>query len=293
MPDEKTFRRRRAVFLLLVLAAFVLLTGSFVGAFGGAERGFAGVVSPIQEGASKVAKPARDLVNWVGDTFRAKGELEDLRAERDALRTANGQLVGRLSTVVQRTELDRIAATANLERYGPVEARLIAASPSAWYRTIQIDKGTGNGVREGNPVVGPNGLVGRVIRAQGGTAIVRLITDPESGVTAKVVNARRPVGLRGPLRPAKIGAVGDLTLEIAKTSAYDKNDLVYTAGSTSAKFESRFPPDIPVGIVTRIDDENSDTQVVHVRALADLRRLDIVQVLTAPEARVEAETATP
>lgn len=287
MPDEKTFRRRRAVFVLLVIAAFVLLTGSFVGAFGGAERGFAGIASPIQEGASKVLKPPRDLVNWVGDTFHAKSDLEEVRAERDALRIANGQLVGKLSTVVQRTELNRIAATANLDRYGPVQARLISASPSAWYRNIQIDKGTSNGVREGNPVVGPNGLVGRVIRAQGGSSIVRLITDPESGVTAKVISRTRPNGLRGPLKPSKIGAVGDLTLEIAKTSAYNKGDLVYTAGSTSTKFESRFPPDIPVGIVTRIDDEDSDTQVVHVRALADLRRLDILTVLTAPEAAPE------
>ncbi len=290
MPDEKTFRRRRAVFLLLVLSAFILLTGSFVGAFGGAERGFAGIFSPIQEGASKVAKPVRDLTNWVGDTFRAKGELEDLRKERDALRVANGQLVGRLSTVVQRNELNKIAMSATLDRYGPVEARLIASSPSAWYRTIQIDKGTGDGVREGNPVIGPNGLAGRVVRAQGGSAIVRLITDPESGVTAKVVNARRPQGLRGPLKPFKIGAVGDLTLEVAKTNAYDKGDRVYTAGSTSSRFESRFPPDIPVGVVTRIEDENTDTQVVHVRALADLRRLDLVTVLTAPEANAEPTT---
>jgi rod shape-determining protein MreC len=276
--------------MLLVVAAFVLLTGSFVGAFGGAERGFAGIVSPIQEGASKAAKPVRDLVNWVGDTFNAKSDLEEVRAERDALRVANGQLVGRLSTVVERTELNRIAATASLDRYGPIQARLIGSSPSAWYRNIQIDKGSRDGVDEGNPVIGPNGLAGRVIRVQGGSSIVRLITDPESGVTAKVINRSRPNGLRGPLRPSTIGAAGDLTLEIAKTSAYNEGDYVYTAGSTSTKFESRFPPDIPVGIVTRIDDENTDTQVVHVRALADLRRLDNVTVLTAPEANTDPTT---
>lgn len=290
MPDEKTYRRRRAVFLLFVLAAFVLLTGSFVGAFGGTERGFAGIVSPIQEGASKVVKPARDLVNWVGDTFRAKSDLEKVRAERDALRTANGQLVGRLSTVVQRTELERIMTTADLGRYGPVPANVITTSPSAWYRTVQIDKGSSNGIKEGNPVVGPNGLVGRVLRVQGGSSIVRLITDPESGVTAKVVNRNDVTGLRGPLRPSKVGSVGDLTLEIAKTSRYNEKDFVYTAGSSSSKFESRFPPDIPIGVISHIDDENSDTQQVHVRPLADLRRLDHVQVLTAPEAPSDPTT---
>lgn len=288
MPDEKTYRRRRAVFLLLVIAAFVLLTGSFVGAFGGTERGFAGIASPIQEGASKAIKPVRDLVNWVGDTARAKGELEEVRAERDALQVANGQLVGRLRSVVEQTELNRIAATATLDRYSPIDATVIGFSTSAWYRTVTIDKGASDGIAVGNPVVAPNGLAGRVLRVQGGTSVVRLITDPDSGVTAKVVNSRDPIGLRGPLRPSKVGSVGDLTLEIAKTSRYNEKDYVYTAGSSSAKFESRFPPDIPIGVITHIDDENTDSQQVHVRPLADLRRLDSVRVLRAPEASTDA-----
>lgn len=281
MPDEKTYRRRRAVFLLLVLAAFVLLTGSFVGAFGGTERGFAGIVSPIQEGASKAVKPVRDLVNWVGDTFRAKSEVERLREERDALQIANGQLSERLSVLGQAENIAKIAAEADLSRYGPEVAKLSASSSSSWYRNIQIDKGTSNGVRPGNPVIGSGGLVGRVVRAQGGSAVVRLITDPESGVTAKVMNARDPRGQRGVLAPARIGAIGDLILDIPKTGAYREGDRVYTAGSASSKLESRFPPGIPIGKITRIEDPDTDTQVVHVQPFADLRRLDLVQVLTA------------
>lgn len=276
VPDERTFRRRRAVFLLLVLATFVLLTGSFVGAFGGAERGFAGVVSPLQEGASKVAKPVRDLVNWVGDTFRAKGELKEVTAERDALQIANAQLMERLSVGAQQAAIDQIKAGANLDRYGPVASSLIAASPSAWYRTVTIDKGSGDGIEAGNPVIGSNGLVGKVIRVQGGTSIVRLITDPESGVTAKVGG-----GLRGPLAPSKVGAIGDLILAIPRTSAVNRGDIVVTAGSTSQRLESWAPPGIPVGTVSDIEDEDSVSQVVHVRPTADLRRLDLLTVLTA------------
>src|SRR4029078_6928210 len=50
------------------------------------RRGVVEVVSPIQEGASRALKPARDLVGWVGDTINAKGEVKRLRAERTALR---------------------------------------------------------------------------------------------------------------------------------------------------------------------------------------------------------------
>lgn len=291
MPDEKTFRRRRAVFLLLVLAAFVLLTGSFVGAFGGAERGFAGIVSPIQEGASKVAKPARDLVNWVGDTFRAKGDLEDVRKERDQLQVANGVLVQKLEQTGQQAALDEVTASAGLAQYGPVEVSLLAQSTSAWYRTIRISKGSGDGIAINNPVMAPNGLVGKVISVQGGSAVVRLITDPESGVTAKIDGGGELRGLRGSLRPADVGAAGDLVLEsFPRTREADVGDLVLTAGSTSQRLESRFPGGIPIGKVSRIEKEDSLSQVIHVEPLADLRRLDVLRVLTSVE---DANPTTP
>ncbi|MDO9354353.1 MAG: rod shape-determining protein MreC [Solirubrobacteraceae bacterium] len=278
MPDEKTFRRRRAVFLLLVLAAFVLLTGSFVGAFGGAERGLAGVVSPIQEGASKVAKPGRDLVNWVGDTFRAKGDLSDVRAERDRLAIENSVLRQRVMMNGSQQQLAELAAP--YARYGPVEVSPISQSASAWYRTIKISKGTSDGIAYGNPVIAPNGLIGMVISAQSGTSIVRLITDGKSGVTAEVARTDD----KGPLRPSKVGTVGDLILEIPKSDRFRDGDTVVTAGSTSQRLESRFPPAIPIGTITKIEDQNADSQVVHVTPSVDLRRLpDVLMVLRTVE----------
>lgn len=274
MPDEKTFRRRRAVFGLLVLAAFVLLTGSFVGAFGGAERGFAGIVSPIQEGASKVAKPARDLVNWVGDTFRAKGDLEEVSAERDKLTVENALLRQRIAINGDQAQMAELMAP--FEKYDPVEVSVIAQSSSAWYRTIKISKGTSDGIAYGNPVIAPNGLIGKVISAQGGSSIVRLITDQDSGVTARVARTKQ----YGPLKPSTVGTVGDLILEIEKSDKFREGDAIVTAGSISQRLESRFPPGIPIGTITGIEDQNSDGQVVHVTAAANLRYLpDVLKVL--------------
>ena len=52
-----------------------------------------------------------------------------------------------------------------------------------------------------------------------------------------------------------------------------------TAGSSSSRYPSRFPPDIPIGRVTSVD---SDEGTVHVKPFANLRELDYVQILTAP-----------
>src|SRR5829696_4340296 len=87
---DKPVRRRRAVLALLVVCSLVLLTASFGdggGALGGVQRGAVTVLSPIQEGASRALKPARDLFGWVGDTFDAKGDNKELRAEVERLRS--------------------------------------------------------------------------------------------------------------------------------------------------------------------------------------------------------------
>jgi cell shape-determining protein MreC len=42
---------------------------------------------------------------------------------------------------------------------------------------------------------------------------------------------------------------------------------------------SRFPPGIPIGRITRVDE---DEGTIHVRPFADLRDLEFVQILTEP-----------
>ena len=37
------------------------------------------MLNPIEEGADRALKPARDLVNWFDETFEARGENDELR----------------------------------------------------------------------------------------------------------------------------------------------------------------------------------------------------------------------
>src|ERR671929_175215 len=68
----------------------------------------------------------------------------------------------------------------------PVGARVIGQDPSVWYSQIVIDKGTSAGVRRDHPVVGPDGLVGRVTAAAGNSAVVTLLTDHTTNVSARI-----------------------------------------------------------------------------------------------------------
>ena len=88
----------------------------------------------------------------------------------------------------------------------PVTARVIGGSPTIWYSTINIDIGTGDGVRVGQPVITGDGLIGQVTFVASDSAVVTLITDSSSAVTARVSRdgraGHRADGRGRPARPA-------------------------------------------------------------------------------------------
>ena len=79
--------------------------------------------------------------------------------------------------------------------------------------------------------------------------MVTLITDQDFSVSAVAGQKREP----GSVEPA-IGAPGDLLLNMVQdTRNVRVGDFVFTAGTVVARLESRYPPAIPIGTVTRID----------------------------------------
>jgi rod shape-determining protein MreC len=277
------------VAVLLAALSLTFLTAYFGETAGGVlhalQRGVLQVLAPIQEGAGKALKPVQDLAGWVDDTLDARGERDRLRKERDQLRQ---QVIGADAARAENQQLRRLMELdrAELSEYEPVTARVIGRSPTVWYATVTIDKGSVDGVRVNQPVITGDGLVGKITAVTHGAAQVTLITDHTSGVSAKVVT---PVvsdsqnGVFGLVKTA-VGNPGDLLLDfVSRSYELRKGDRVVTAGSRSNRLESLFPPNIPIGVVTKVDDEEfSQYQRVHISPFADFRRMAFVQVLTRP-----------
>ena len=275
---RKQVRRRRAVLALLVLSSFALLTATYGQQSGGLQRGVSAVFGPLQEGADRALKPARDLVNWVDETFAARGDKDRLETEVQQLRgkVAAGETA--LSENNQLRKLVGLRASGELPAgFNPVTGRVIARSPTIWYSTVTIDHGTSAGVAVNDPVINGDGLVGRVTSATAGTAQVTLITDHTSAVSAKVV----PDGIQGVIRP-EVGDPTDLVLDFIDSSKHVRvGETVVTSGWKARGLSSLYPYGIPLGRVTQASvAEQEASQQVHVRPYADLRQLEFVQVLT-------------
>ena len=295
MQDKNLVRRRRAVAVLLVVVSFGLLTLYFgEGRSGGLhaiQRGAQAVLGPIESGASRVLKPFRDATGWVGDSLDAKDENEQLRAEVAQLRQ---QLATSQTDQREAQQLRSLVGLPEEDNYpagtDPLTARVIAHSPTVWYSTLRVDKGSDDGVEVDQPVVTADGLAGKVTDVTGGNAEVTLITDADSAVSAQVV----PRGARGIVQP-KVGDPNDLLLDfIDKSDRIEEGDTVVTSGSTSSEFESLFPRGIPIGKVTNVDPGERDLyQRVHMEPFADLKRLDFVQILTGEPQAQTAEVSGP
>jgi rod shape-determining protein MreC len=282
MYDRKVIRRRRAALAVLIALSIAILTAYFGESGGGAfhtlQRGAQEAFAPIETGATKALKPFRDFFGWAGDTIDAKDQNAELEQEVERLRTALAEAQTSLRDANQLKAIRELHEENTFpQSTEPVTARVIARSPTVWYSSVKVDKGSGDGVRIDQPVIAAGGLAGKVISVTGGTAEVRLITDGESGVSAQVF----PQGVTGVVRP-QVGDPNDLLLENVESGRrVTEHTIVVTSGFRSTKGESLFPRGIPVGEVTKVDlDELETYQRVHIKPFADLHRLDVMQVLT-------------
>lgn len=291
MYDKKVVRRRRAVLAVLVVLSLALLTVYFgesgSGSLHAFSRGTETAFSPLEKGVSLAFKPIRNLAGWTGDVFNAKKENKELKKQVAQLRlqAAQGQTAERdsaqLQALVGLTKDASFTAGATL-----VTARVITRSPTVWYSTIGINKGSSDGIALNEPVIAANGLAGRISSVTGGTSQVTLITDESSSVSAEVM----PDGSAGLVEP-QVGNPDDLLLDyVQKGAKLQVGQTVVTSGFRSSTGDSLFPRGIPIGRVKRVQPSELELyRRVHIQPYADFRRLDYVQVLTGRAAELRAQ----
>jgi rod shape-determining protein MreC len=283
------------VLVLLVAVSLILLTAYFgetpSSPLHNVQRGVVEVLSPIEQGASKVLTPVRSVAGWVSDTLHAKSQVKQLQAQVAQLTREYAQAKGAALDDPQLKAQLHLDASLDISSYRPVAAQVILRDPTLWYQTIGINKGSVDGVALHDPVLADGALVGEVTELSANYSTVSLITDHTVSVTARVTDAN---GDTGELVPA-VGSPNSLVLQYLQPpdpgkiqAGPQQGQLVVTAGFKSTPLESYFPANIPIGWVESVDENQlfNDGQV-HVTPAANLRRFDVVQILTKPQPGTE------
>ena len=292
---DKVVRRRRAVLGLLVLICLVLLTAYFgesqSSPLHSLQRGIVAVVSPIQDGASKVLSPVRNVSDWVSTTLRAKDQNGQLQKQVDTLRTklavANQKAIDN-AQLQNEVGLDQNIGAAD---YHPVGASVISRDPNIWYQQVEVNAGSGDGIKAGDPVLADGALVGKVSQVSGSSSEVVLITDHTVSVAAEAQHStkRGANGSTGVLAPA-VGNPDELVLQdLPHHTTIVPGDFIVTAGYKDPVNPSLpgslYPPGIPIGRVASFSQNDLlNTGQVPVTPLASMRRFTSVQILTKPYA---------
>ncbi|WP_343520967.1 rod shape-determining protein MreC [Sphingomonas sp.] len=279
-------RAQYGLFISYVLAAggalvgVVLLALSFLHppAYAVARGALAELVTPIASGLDWTRRGVSSIPEGIGSYWGVRGENARLRAETEA----NRKLVEEARTIAHDNK--RLRALLKLrDRIAQpvVSARLVYSTGSSTRRFATLNAGSWQGVRAGQPVRGPDGLIGRVIEVSPNTARILLILDPES-----IVPVRR---VRDGL-PAIAAGRGDGLIEIRSAGAaqvlFEPGDAFVTSGTGGI-----FPPNIAVARVRR---RARDTAEATIFASPDSLDYAIVQQAYFPEAgEVRAPEAAP
>jgi rod shape-determining protein MreC len=266
---------------VLVLAALTLLTISFRSPTSGALHDVQGAGStalrPFQIAASRVAQPFRDAYNYFDGLASAKSENAKLKKEIAALQAQELIYLEEAKQFPQlKRELHYLEGPTFPQGYRAATARVISASSSPFARSLVIIAGGSNGIKEGQPVVNGVGLVGIVSNVFPDTAVVTLLSDPQTIVPAEDVQT----GARGVVRT---NGAGGLSLDqVAKQLPVAAGDQIVTLGTIDPRYPDLYPHGIPIGSVTsaHATDTSSFLQV-ELQPYANLSSLQAVSVLVA------------
>lgn len=279
-------RAQYTVFAGYVLAASGAIVGAILllisiidpRAFAALRGATREATTPVSAGLDWAWDGIASVPRGIGDYFGAVDENRRLRAREEATRRylMQARLLNRENARLRTllTLRDRSAAPV-------VTARLVNSSASSTRRLATLNAGSSQGVRRGQPVRGPNGLIGRVVETSPNTASVLLILDPESIVPVR----RTRDGLSAIIAGQGNGMVEVRTAGIVNAPLL-AGDVFVTSGTGGI-----YPPGVPVARVSR-----SQRDVAPARVFADPDGLDFALVerafLPAPVPR-PTPSATP
>lgn len=267
-----------AAIVSVALVALMGATRTGVGRLQPVQVALSEMLAPIETVTGGVAGRLAGTVSFVRGIFTLDATNARLRTEVAALRTEVSQdALLRQDNVRLRGLLALRSLMVRIDPGGGagLAAQVVAESPDTWFKSVVVDKGSGDGVRQGMVAVAPAGLVGRVTAVSPHTATVTLITDPDSGVGAMVQRASsRAVGVVS----GQMGSA-DLSMQFfAPHPSVQPGDAIVTSG-----LGGLFPQGIPVGTVTRVGPGDFGlVETAVVRPDVALARLEFVLLIRPP-----------
>lgn len=184
------------------------------------------------------------VYSWSTKSLSARNKLlsdnAGLRAEQIRLELQLQKLAALEDENNRLREL--VSSTKHFEKERLLIAELLSVDLDPFRQRFVLNKGSRNGVYEGQPLLGAQGIIGQIDKVGPFNSVAILISDPNHallGVIARSGHRSLVVGT---------GNIGKLELlHVTNTADIQIGDLVITSG-----LDDRYPGDYPVAEITSI-----------------------------------------
>ncbi|MFP7754843.1 rod shape-determining protein MreC [Thermodesulfobacteriota bacterium B35] len=262
----RAFRLIILIGLLLTMGLIFLVSTLGNQEFGPLHKMIFESVGPVQKVVARSSDYVRSLKTEYLDLLRVREENTRLWSELQECRAA---LYKSREAMATNAMLRRLLDFKRNSGFPTVAATIIGKDPSLWFRSVIIDRGSGDGVVKGMAVVTGDGIVGQVFNVAPGYSKVLLAIAPSSAIDVLLQKSR----VRGILK-----GTGSLTYRleyILKTVDVAEGDRVVTAG-----YGGLFPTGLPVGVVSRVIRKRRGMfQEIEVRPAVDFLTLEDLLVI--------------
>lgn len=202
------------------------------------------------------------------------GDVSSLREENQRLRVADEQLRNQVLELSQAAKENAALRQAlDFQRtsgFHMVAAQVVGRGPDGFSRTLEVDRGTAEGVKRGMVVVTGAGLLGRIEEAGPHSSIVQTLADLRSPVAVVLVNANLQGTVQGGTNPLRVNLPNPGGVAVAN------GDWVLTSDAGRS-----YPPGLVVGEVANATHAaGSSTDVADLAWVNDPSRATFVLVIT-------------
>ncbi|MDA3970555.1 MAG: rod shape-determining protein MreC [Desulfobulbaceae bacterium] len=181
-------------------------------------------------------------VNHIWESYIAlwdvRGENKFLRAELDKSLLANQEYREAMAANVR---LHKLLDFKESIQSPTITTQIIGRDPSLWFHTLTIDRGAGDGIEKGMPVVTVEGVVGQILETSRTSSKVLLAHDQNSAVNALIQKNRVQGIIKGR------GAQEYHLQYVLKNADVSQGDIIITSGLGGS-----FPKGIPIATVTKV-----------------------------------------
>jgi len=245
MYGAKSSSRSTGLFFVLCALMLLLAMLSQQSWAAGARGAARSALAPLEQTMTSAAAQFDHVASIFGDVSALRAENAKLRAADEQQRR---QIVELQAAAKENAQLRQALDFQKSSGHRLVAADVIGAGPDALTRTMEIDRGTSEGVKPGMVVVTGAGLLGRVREAGPHAANVQTLADPQSRVNVYLSKS----GLQGTVTGGPAALALDLPRAIGVTVA--NGDWVLTSGVGGS-----FPRGLVVGEIATVTHRDTST----------------------------------